>query len=155
MSRTMAMLGGQREPEARDVVGRYGGEAEEASELAEVAQDVSNGSTHAGARLEVVSLAASPSEEPREERPRAAYAELEVLVRADDARELRLALDGVDLADDVERRLRFEFRARLTTAASRRRGAGRRCASWGGGRCASDVRELGDFGLRWLTTGAV
>src|SRR5690348_2460187 len=52
------------------VVWRDAREAEESAELAIVPEDVSNGAAHSGPRLEVMSVAARPAEQLREERSR-------------------------------------------------------------------------------------
>lgn len=89
------------------VVWRDRGESQESSELAKVTQQIANGASESGTWLEGVTMPAAPAEQLREERSRAGFAEREVLGGSEDARSLRLVLDGVDRTDDVERLLRL------------------------------------------------
>ena len=85
------------------------GEAQEAAERPMVVEQVSDRPAHSGARLEGASVPAAPAQQPSEERSRALAPKLEVLGRADDAGVLRVAFHDVDLADEVERLLRFRM----------------------------------------------
>ena len=92
------------EPRFRDVVVRCdSGESEEASELTEVAQEITDGAPETGTRLERVTVTSAPSQERGEEWSRARLSESKVLGGADDAGALRVVLDSVDGSDEVER----------------------------------------------------
>jgi hypothetical protein len=89
------------------------GEAQEATERPTVVEQVSDRPAHSGGGLEGASVPVAPPEQPSEERPRALAAKRQVLRRTDDAGVLRVAFHDVDLADEVERLLRFRMLALL------------------------------------------
>jgi hypothetical protein len=67
------------------VVGWDRGESEEASKLAEVAQQVANGAPESGARVEGMTMPASPPKQPSEEGAGAHLAQREVVRASEDA----------------------------------------------------------------------
>lgn len=131
------------------VVGRDSGVAEEAAELAEVSKQVADRFAHSAARLEGPALMMGPPQEQSEERSRPRSPQFEVRGGADDAGELRVALDLVDLVDDVENNLDLGVLAlveELATGLSEAAGAGP--LSGLGDGVVADVRVYDEPALR-------
>lgn len=97
--------------------------AQEAAESSAVPQKVSDRLGRAGARLEFATVASSPEQQLGEERARLPLAQLQVLVRANDAGLIGVVLDAIDFADQVERFFRFGMLAVVEELSSRMRKA--------------------------------